>query len=180
MHPRVGDRRRPLEEPRVQVLPRAEALARERVPLHVLHARLHLALRLRAIGPVGPRREAVERREVSIGRMPHHSVAPALGVTSVVKDYRSRVVHYDLGRHAAEMLERVLVALEYQAHARAGMPPGMSGASSLTCTRRGARSPRRRRPRHGTARSRPAPIAQAPFRSAPSRGSTAPPRTAAE
>ena len=95
------------------MLPRPEALPGQGVPLHVLHPRLDLPLRLRPVGPVGPRREAVKRGEVGVRRVPDDPVPPGLGIPPVAQHRRPRVVHDDLRRHAAEMLEGALVALEH-------------------------------------------------------------------
>ena len=51
-------------------------------------------------------------REVGVRRVPDYAVAPRLRVAVVAQDHRSRVVHDDLGRHATEVPEGVLVALE--------------------------------------------------------------------
>jgi hypothetical protein len=45
--------------------------------------------------------------------MPHHPVTLGLRIPGVVKHHRLRIVDDELARHAAKMLERVLVSLEH-------------------------------------------------------------------
>ena len=67
---RIGDDRRPLHEPRIQMRPRVKALAGERIAHHVLHARFDFTYGLRPIQLACHRPHAKVATEVGVGRMP--------------------------------------------------------------------------------------------------------------
>ncbi len=102
----IGDGRRPLQEPRIQMRPREEAFPGERIPLHVLHTRLDLTLGLRPVRRARPRTEAVITSEVRIRRMPHEFL------TRVLEDHRFRIVYYHAVGHSAKVLKCLLVTLK--------------------------------------------------------------------
>ena len=78
----------------------------QRIPLHVFHAALDLALGPRPIRLARARREAVVPCEVLEARMPQHL---ACGATQ--RD-RARIVVQTRERHAAEVTQGALVAIE--------------------------------------------------------------------
>jgi len=103
----VGHRHDPLQKTRVEMIEALERLSPEE-PLDVLDPRLNFALRLRPVGSVRPRLEAVIPAKI-----PEHGVpleARALEVPS--QDDRLEVVIDDLVGNAAEMQERGLVPVE--------------------------------------------------------------------
>ena len=83
-----------------------KAATRQGIPLHVFHAALDLAFGPRPIRLAGARREAVVPREVLEARMPQHL---ACGATQ--RD-RARIVVETAERHAAEVTQGALVAIE--------------------------------------------------------------------
>lgn len=96
--------------------------------MRVLDARFHLALGLRAIGPVRRRTEAVMSAEVPEDRVPLE--AGALEVPA--QDARPQVVVDDLVRDAAQELEGLLVGpQEGQLSRSLSLGPGQDRRRSL-------------------------------------------------
>jgi hypothetical protein len=72
MNPLVGHARHPRVHRRVQGLPVGQRLPEDETARDVLHARFHLALRLRPIGPAQARRAPIVAREIPKQGVPGH------------------------------------------------------------------------------------------------------------
>ena len=101
---RIGDDRRPLHEPRIQIRPRVKALAGERIAHHVLHAGFDFTYGLRPIRLACHGPHAKVATEVDLGRMPVDSLQ------RMHQHDRLRVVDEDRIGDATEVMEGLLVA----------------------------------------------------------------------
>src|ERR1700730_334494 len=107
----IGDLDAPTLEPIVEIVPRTEAPARQRVALYILDAILALALGARPIGLAGARGEAVIARKILEQRMPQHLMLAA-------SQYQvARIIVQTTQGHAAKPAKGMLMAVE-----QAGQP----------------------------------------------------------
>jgi len=118
--PLVGDIYDPLEKPGVEIFETSELFAPEE-PLDVLNARLHLALGLGPVRPMGPRLEAVMSAEVPEDRVPLEARPRKVPA----QHHRLQVVVEDLVRHPAQELEGLLVRAQEGGHLLVGRGDGV-------------------------------------------------------
>ena len=113
VHALIGDRGRPLDQPRIQMRPRVKALAGEGIARDKLDARLYLAFRLSAVRRARPQPNAIVAVEIGVRGMPRDRAA------CVRHDHRLRIVDDHAIGDAAEVLKRELMPAEPVAHALA-------------------------------------------------------------
>ena len=123
--PLIRDRGHPVLQPGIERVPRHKPPTGERVALDVLHSALHLALRPRPVRLTRSRRHPVVAREVVKDRVP---VDLPLATP---KHQRARIVIQTGERHAAEMAEGALMAIQQRTQplVRIGpdpQPPGIA------------------------------------------------------